>query len=477
MKPINYNLLPARLTFTRKLHNKMKKILFMAILLAGWISFGQECSYGTTSDNTGNGGNISTGGDFEYTSASDFDIPLGTLFTASQVKFNLLKGTADLNYVNLSFLKETEGMPGEVIQSFENVIPVSQEFAYETEIEGLDAYQVTLDLPSVVEFPEGKYFLQLSANAGDENGAWWEIAAEETTSLGRFDFAKFGEEPWFGGFSYYDQVFEVLGACADTGEEQPDYGDECAQGNVANNHETGLNLAAGTLADDFVVEENTVFYLSKFKLSTLQLGNIKNANIKIRKSENNMPGEIVYSVENKGPKTENFFGYWPFEGFPLDVVAVDLEFEFDEPVELEAGTYFIEVQATPFPLTDFLAWEATSLPGIGGNAMFSPDQGQTWEEADGLNLIFDVSGFCRETLGTDDLENSEFGFYPNPVKDELNITSESGVKKASVYDVSGKLIMNSNSKNVNTSSLESGVYMVRVELENGQVETFKIIKK
>jgi len=457
----------------------MKKILFTAMLMAGMISFGQECSYGTFSDNTGNGGNISTGGDYEYASASDFDVPFGTLFTADQVKFNLLKGAADLNYVNVSFLEEAEGMPGNVIESFNNLIPVSQELVYETEIEGLDVYQVTVDLPSTLDFPKGKYFLQLGANAGDENGAWWEITAEETTSLGRFDFAKFGDEPWFGGFSYYDYVFEVLGNCTDTGEEQPDYGDSCSQGNAANEHETGLNLAAGILADDFIVEENTTFYLNEFKISTLQLGNVMKANIRIRNSESDMPGEVIYEVNNKGPKTENFFGYWPFDGFPLDVVAVDLEFEFDEPVELAAGRYFIEVQATAFPFTDFLAWEATSLPGIGGNAFYSADEGQTWNEADGLNLVFDVSGFCKENLGTNDLENSDFNFYPNPVKDELNITSKSAVKSISVYNVSGQLVMNSKSgsKKLNTSSLTSGVYMARVELENGRIETFKIIKK
>lgn len=457
----------------------MKKILFTAALMAGMISFGQECSFGTVSENTGNGANMSTGGTYEYSSATDFDIDFGTIFTVEQVKFNLLKGMADLGYVNVKILSEVEGMPGEVIHSFDEIIPASQDFVNEVDIEGLDLYQVTVDLPSAFDLVAGKYFLQINAFAGDENGAWWEITSQEVTSLGRFDFAKFDTEPWSGGFSYYDQVFEISGNCTDTGEEQPDYGEECSQGNAANEHETGLNLAAGILADDFIVEENTTFYLNRFKMSTLQLGNIKNANIKIRKEEDGAPGEVIFSVGNKGPKTENFFGYWPFEGFPLDVVAVDLEFEFDQPVELAAGRYFIEVQATAFPFTDFLAWEATSLPGIGGNAFYSADEGQTWEESDGLNLVFDVSGFCKENLGTNDLENLDFNFYPNPVKDELNISSKSAVNNISVYNVSGELVMNSksDSKRINTSSLIPGVYMVKVELENGQIETFKIIKK
>lgn len=69
--------------------------------------------------------------------------------------------------------------------------------------------------------------------------------------------------------------------------------------------------------------------------------------------------------------------------------------------------------------------------------------------------------------------------YPNPVKDELNILSKTEIKNVSVYNVSGQSVLNSrsNSKNISTSSLTSGVYMVRVELANGQIETFKIVKK
>lgn len=457
--------------------NTMKKILFVAMLLTGWVSFGQDCSYGTVSEQTGNGGNISTGGDNEYTSASDFDIPFGTVFTANQVKFNLLKGTADLNYVNLAFLQSFEGMPGETIDSFDNLIPVSQELVYETEIEGLDVYQITTDLPSTVEFPAGKYYLQLSANPADENGAWWEITSQEVTTVGRFDITKFGNEPWFGGFSYYDNVFEILGTCTETGEEQPDYGNVCNQGNESNDYETGLNLAGGFLTDDFIVAENTTFYLTQFKISTLQIGNIQNANIIIRKSENDQPGEVIYSEEHKGPKTENYYGYHHFDGFPLDVVAVDLEFDFDEAIELESGKYFIEVQATPFPFGDFLAWEATSLSGIGGSAFYSGD-GENWTEAEGLNLIFNVSGFCKENLGVNDLDDADFSFYPNPVKDELNISTKNEVKNISVYNLSGQLVMNSksNSKKLNTNSLSSGVYIVKVKFTNGKNETFKILK-
>lgn len=456
----------------------MKKILLIAFSLAAIAGYAQDCFYGVQSENTANGENISTGGAFEYAAASDFDIPFGVKFTASQLKFNVLKGEADLNYVNVSILEDFQGKPGDAIHTFENLVPVSQEFVYATDIEDMDAYEITVEFPTSFDLSMGKYYIQLQGAPGDDVAVSWEISNQETTTLGRFDFFKFDTDPWFGGFSYYDHTFEISGTCTDTGEEQPDYGEACSQGNESNEYETGIGFN-GILADDFVVEENTKFYLSSFKISTLQLGNIVNANIKIRKSEDGTPGEVVYSTESKGPKTENFYGYHPFEGFPLDVVAVDLEFELDEAVELTAGEYFLEIQATAFPFTDFLAWEATTVPGIGGYAFYSMDMGETWNEADGLNLVFEVYGFCKESLGVNDAQNTDFSFYPNPVKDELNILSKTEIKNVSVYNVSGQSVLNSrsNSKNISTSSLTSGVYMVRVELANGQIETFKIVKK
>lgn len=458
----------------------MKKILLTTMLLAGLVSFGQNCSYGTVSEETSNGGNISTGGAFEYFSASDFDIPFGTVFTVNQVQLNVLKGEADLEYVHVRFLEDENGKPGEPFQVFENLVPSNQEFAYTSTIEGMDAYTITVDLPTSFELSKGKYYLDIQGAPGDEVAVSWEITSENVAKVGRFDFNKFGTDPWFGGFSYYDNVFQVLGTCADSGEEQPDYGDACSQGNASNEYETGLNLRGGSLADDFIVPANTTFYLTDFKISTLQLGNIVNASISIRNSIDDRPGDVIYTVENKGPKTENFYGYHPFEGFPLEVVAVELEFKFDEAIELTAGKYFIEVHnVVNVPFTDFLAWEATSLPGIGGNAFESGDGGETWMEAEGLNLVFDVSGFCKETLGVNDLTKADFSFYPNPVKDELNIISKSEIKNVSIFNISGQVVINSksNSKKINTSVLSAGIYVVKAELADGQIETFKILKK
>ncbi len=457
----------------------MKNFMSLSILLIGIFNFGQ-CTFGTSSAMTENGANISTGGNYEYSGATDFDVPFGKVFTVETFEFNLLKGAADLQYVNLEFIEEFAGLPSTTIHSFDQMVPVSQEFVYATEIDNLDVYKVVVEIPQTFELERGKYFIGLTAAAGDEHGAWWEIAAEDASTVGRFDFSKFENENWFGGYSYYDYVFAVSGTCADSGDEQPELGEACGQGNPIHDHEIIFDLRTGSLADDFIVAENTQFSLETLRIATLQLGNIINATLQIRNSNNDLPGEIIYSVPLKGPKTENFYGYWPVDDFPLDAASVVLDFEFDEPIELAAGKYFIEIRdVMAFPFTDILGWEGTSEAGIGGFAYESMNNGQSWTQIEGYNLVFDVEGYCQDLLGTGDLEMEEFAFFPNPVRNELNISSKSDLRNISVYNLSGQLVLNSKStsKKLDTSSLSAGIYLVKVELKNGQTETFKIVKR
>lgn len=101
-----------------------------------------------------------------------------------------------------------------------------------------------------------------------------------------------------------------------------------------------------------------------------------------------------------------------------------------------------------------------------------------WESVDSQNqLAFEL--ICSE-LGVSDLNSFEFSYYPNPVKNILNISSKRRVESVSVFDMTGQEVIN-NLKPVNgqidVSSLAPGAYVFRAVLNGGQVETFKIIKK
>lgn len=69
-------------------------------------------------------------------------------------------------------------------------------------------------------------------------------------------------------------------------------------------------------------------------------------------------------------------------------------------------------------------------------------------------------------------ENSNFSIYPNPVKNELNITSASNLKNIKIINAVGQEIENKNVSGnhykINTSTYNKGIYFVQIESEKGK---------
>src|SRR5690554_864327 len=146
--------------------------------------------------------------------------------------------------------------------------------------------------------------------------------------------------------------------------------------------------------------------------------------------------------------------------------------KFDSSIDLEANTtYWIEVESTG------VAWESTSEGVLGATAAFKHDgTGGAWSLA--TNEM--VYSLVCEQLGVSDLSSFDFAYYPNPVRDVLNITSQKAVQSVEVYNLTGQKVINESKVNqgqIDVSKLSAGTYVFRVTLEGGQVETFKIIKR
>lgn len=73
--------------------------------------------------------------------------------------------------------------------------------------------------------------------------------------------------------------------------------------------------------------------------------------------------------------------------------------------------------------------------------------------------------------------NLKVVLYPNPVKDVLNIESETEIKSIEIYNLLGKKVKSSNQKQTNVADLAAGVYMVKVQDENNGISTKKIVKQ
>jgi hypothetical protein len=84
------------------------------------------------------------------------------------------------------------------------------------------------------------------------------------------------------------------------------------------------------------------------------------------------------------------------------------------------------------------------------------------------------------SLGNGVIDNANFTFYPNPVKNVLNLSYNKEISNVEVYNLLGQKvsanIINANDAQIDMSNLSNGAYMVRVTSDN-QVKTIKVIKQ
>lgn len=78
----------------------------------------------------------------------------------------------------------------------------------------------------------------------------------------------------------------------------------------------------------------------------------------------------------------------------------------------------------------------------------------------------------------DEFASNDLKIYPNPVRDILNVESTAEIKSYQVFDLAGKLVLNSSTstQKINVSQLSSGVYVLVMETEKGRVME-RFIKK
>jgi hypothetical protein len=91
-----------------------------------------------------------------------------------------------------------------------------------------------------------------------------------------------------------------------------------------------------------------------------------------------------------------------------------------------------------------------------------------------VELLYNSSLLTTQNFQANNLKAK---LYPNPASDNFTIEMENEVKSIEIYSLQGHKVMNSNTKNVNVSSLSKGMYLVRIEDENNAVSTQKLIIK
>src|SRR5690625_1041391 len=238
---------------------------------------------------------------------------------------------------------------------------------------------------------------------------------------------------------------------------------------ASNNLENGIFLGGDTnqrLAIDVIVGDEgfTVFGMD---LNIFTDGNTDlEFYFTIYEDDGGLPGAVFNNNGFGNVHSDEYIG----NAFGYDVYNYVVQFE--TPVTLDANsTYWIEVESTG------IAWEATGVNTLGSGLAFLNDSVSDWTDGGPDDLVYSL--VC-EDLGVADLSSFDFAYYPNPVKDVLNINSQKAVQSVEVYNLTGQRVMSEsmvNQSQIDVSKLTTGTYVFRVTLEDGQVETFKIIKK
>ncbi|MFA7446952.1 MAG: choice-of-anchor J domain-containing protein [Weeksellaceae bacterium] len=242
----------------------------------------------------------------------------------------------------------------------------------------------------------------------------------------------------------------------------------CEDQNVpSNDFENGLFFDAQNLAVDVIVGDNG-FSVYGAELNIFVDGSTDlEFYVTFYNDAAGLPGGVFsegFGTVHSSELIGNAFGY--------DIYKYTIA--FDAPVSLAANTtYWMGVESDAF------AWEARTGTTLGSGLVFANDStGGDWADGSPDELVYTM--ICEE-LGVSDMSSFDFAYYPNPVKDVLNIQSQKEVKSVEAFNLTGQKVVSNTTVllngQINVSSLTPGTYVFRVTLEGGQVETFKIIKR
>lgn len=89
-----------------------------------------------------------------------------------------------------------------------------------------------------------------------------------------------------------------------------------------------------------------------------------------------------------------------------------------------------------------------------------------------------LAWYKNNTLNISDNKTTSFIVFPNPTDGLVNLKSEKVISKISVFDTLGQIIAtNLENNQIDLTKAASGVYLLKIEDENGNSQTHKIVKE
>ncbi len=186
-------------------------------------------------------------------------------------------------------------------------------------------------------------------------------------------------------------------------------------------------------------------------------------------NNNGQPNEDYYSTGNE------FFPGWDWRGDVARIVMY-VNLRYNEPFT-DVGTLnlFLEWNAAdPVSLDEIEDTRNTVISGVQGNRNPFIDNPYLATIIWGGTPAEDRWG----TLSTNSVELQELNIYPNPAKDQVNVTIKNNTEtRIEIYSVLGKRVFIrkiNESMALDISSLKSGLYLMKF-IQNDRVTTKKLI--
>ena len=84
-------------------------------------------------------------------------------------------------------------------------------------------------------------------------------------------------------------------------------------------------------------------------------------------------------------------------------------------------------------------------------------------------------------VGIDEVEENSVNIYPNPANNVINVNATSNISNVEVYTIAGQKVgdftVNSNHSAISTSNLTSGLYLMKIHTENGEInKKFSVVR-
>lgn len=137
------------------------------------------------------------------------------------------------------------------------------------------------------------------------------------------------------------------------------------------------------------------------------------------------------------------------------------------------GTFISSTEGT----AEYTLYSVNFIPTTAGTYYFGVNVSST--SAPWYLGVDDFAVYATPLANTS-FNNAGFKFYPNPVKDVLNLSYTQNISKVTVYNIIGQEVttkaINDNQSQIDMSALSKGTYMVKVTTDNG-TKTIKVIKE